>query len=437
MPGIIRLTVHNLLRIRAAEVTPDGSLVIVAGENDQGKSSLLNAIAIALSGKELPIMPIRQGAASGHVILETEDMIVTRKFSQSGGATLEVRDRDGAKVTSPQAKLDALVSRITFDPFGFTQMEPKQQLETVRQIAGLDFTELDSEYATKYEERTGVNRQVRAQEGVLTGIRRDPSAPKEPVIVADLMRQLEEIQTFNAANAKRREALGDLNDGVDQAEENLQFMERAAEQARAALAKAEQSVSDARDGVRQATEQRDAMKTAVAALTDQDAAPVAEQIKGAEAINQAIRENARWGTEHKNLVALQSKSGELTARLEEIQAEKQRRLEQAKLPVDGLTFDDSGLLYNSVPFDQAGTAVKIRTSIAIARSLNPGLPVMLIKDGSLLGANSLAIVKEEAETHGLQIWLEVVGDRDDATVVIEDGAVIDTAETKKAKAKKK
>jgi recombinational DNA repair ATPase RecF len=60
---IIRLTVQNLLRIQAAEVTPDGALVIVAGRNDQGKSSLLNCIGIALSGKNLPHVQPEWGRA--------------------------------------------------------------------------------------------------------------------------------------------------------------------------------------------------------------------------------------------------------------------------------------------------------------------------------------------------------------------------------------
>lgn len=436
--GIIKLTVNNLLRIKAAEVTPDGApLVVVAGENDQGKSSLLNSIAIALSGKELPVMPIRQGAASGFVILETADFIVTKKFSQSGGATLEVRDKAGAKVTSPQTKLDALVSRITFDPFEFTQMEPREQLETVRKIAGLDFTELDNEYRAKYEARTVINREANVQNGRLTAIPRDTSAPQEPISVADLFAKLEEIQAHNAANTKRREALSTANDAVDEAAETATFQLRAVEKLRNELKEAETRHAAALDAKTFAEQERDDLKTAVAALTDLDPLPISEQIKAADVTNEAIRNNARWSEEHKKLIALQQQSGELTVRLEAIQAEKGKKLETAKFPVDGLSFSDAGVLYNNVPFEQAGTAVKIRTSIAIARSLNPGLPVMLIRDGSLLGTNSLAVVKEEAETHGCQIWLEVVGDRDDATVVIEDGSVVQTAATKAAKKAKK
>lgn len=437
-PGIIRLTVSNLLRIKAASVEPDGSLVVVAGANDQGKSSLLNSIAIALSGKDLPAMPIRAGAPSGYVILETAELVVTRKFSQTGGQSLEVRDKDGAKVTSPQSKLDALISKTTFDPFDFTRQTPDKQLETLRRVTGLDFTALDTEYKQKYDARTVVNRQVRDQDGALKSIPRDPTAPKEPVSVADLMAQLEEIQTFNIGNQERRAALGDLNDNVDQAQEHVGNTEARAAEARAALALAEQAVESAKSNLQLVTAERDHMKTAVAALQDKDPAPISAQIKAADATNEAVRNNARWQEEHKKFIALQSESGELTARLEAIDREKQEKLEKAEFPVPGLGFGDSGVIYNNVPFEQAGTAVQIRTSIAIARSLNPGLPVMFIRDGSLLDSNSLAIVKEEAETKGLQVWLEVVGDRDDATVVIEDGEVIATAATKAAgKAKKK
>lgn len=437
-PGIIRLTVSNLLRIKAASVEPDGSLVVVAGANDQGKSSLLNSIAIALSGKDLPAMPIRAGAPSGYVILETAELIVTRKFSQTGGQSLEVRDKDGVRVTSPQDKLNALISKTTFDPFAFTRQAPDKQLETLRRVTGLDFTALDTEHKQKYELRTVVNRQVRDQDGALKAIPRDPTAPKEPVSVADLMAQLEEIQKYNVTNAERREALSQLNDDLDEAGDLVNQSLHEISQLQQAIARLEDALIGRRAHAAQVATHRDEMKIAVEALQDKDPAPISEQIKAADVTNAAVRNNAKWQDEHKKFIALQTQSGELTARLEQIEKEKQEKLEKASFPVPGLGFAESGVLYNNVPFEQAGTAVQIRTSIAIARSLNPGLPVMFIRDGSLLDPKSLAIVKEEAETKGLQVWLEVVGDRDDATVVIEDGEVIATAATKaEAKGAKK
>lgn len=420
-PGIVRLTVSNLLRIKAAEVTPDGALVVVAGSNDAGKSSLLNSIAIALSGKDIPAMPVRQGATSGYVILETEELTVTKKFTLSGAPALEVRDKDGVKLTSPQSKLDTLISKTTFDPFEFTREKPEKQLETLRRVTGLDFTALDQEKAAKYEQRTGINRQAKLQEGVLSGIPRDTTAPKEQVSVAALMEALEEVQQYNQANTLRRAELSRLNDELDEREEVVKTLHVNAEHAKAVLRAAETALRDGQSMHAEVMQRRDDMKTAVAALTDKDPEPIKQQIKDADTINATIRQNQRWSDEHKKLIGLQSQSGELTQRLGEIEQEKQAAMEKAAFPVPGLSFGESGVLYNNVPFEQAGTAVKIRTSLAIARSLNPKLPVMFIRDGSLLDENSMTIVRDYAAANGIQCWLEVVGSSDEATVVIEDG----------------
>ena len=59
--NIIELAVDNFLRLEAASIRPDGSLVVIAGPNGAGKSSLLDAMLAALKG-DLPDEPIRQGA---------------------------------------------------------------------------------------------------------------------------------------------------------------------------------------------------------------------------------------------------------------------------------------------------------------------------------------------------------------------------------------
>ena len=48
---ILKLTAENLLRLKAVEITPDGELVVVGGRNAQGKTSVLDAIEMALGGK--------------------------------------------------------------------------------------------------------------------------------------------------------------------------------------------------------------------------------------------------------------------------------------------------------------------------------------------------------------------------------------------------
>lgn len=434
---IVRLTVSNLLRLRAVEVTPDGPLVVVGGANDQGKSSVLNTIALALSGRDVPIQPIRQGAASGTVILQTNELTVTRRFSQTGGSSLEVRDKEGVKLTSPQAKLDALVSRITFDPFQFTREDPATQASTVRRIAGLDFTELDAEHRAKFLSRTEVNRSVRASEGKLQAIGRAPDAPSEEVLASDIADELDAAHATNRANAERRADLARLESIEDLASKEILEAERELTAARKAFQTAGDRLDQSHDARENALAAVTNQKEVCEALEDVNPDPFRARIRDAELTNQKVRQNREWNNEHRAMTALQEESQALTRRLEAIEVEKSEALSEAKFPVDGLGFDETGVTYKGVPFAQAGTAVKIRVSVAIARSLNPALPVMLVRDGSLLDCESMRLLQKEAEDTGCQIWVEVVGDREDATVIIEDGAVIATpAATRKQQTKK-
>lgn len=421
MSGILRLSVQNLLRVKVAEVRPDGSLVIVAGSNDQGKSSVLNSIALALSGKDVPAQPIHAGENEGHVILETDEYVITRRFTTGGAPTLEVRDRSGAKLTSPQTKLDALYSRVTFDPLVFTRMLPEQQLATLKRIVGLDFTALDAEHTAKYEERTNVNRQIRDKEAALRNINRDGTAPENEVSVAELMGQLEKVQQANAANADKRLALSEWNDGIDTHEERVITAKAQVEAAEKALATAKDRLKSEEADLKAQIAGRDTQKEIVSTLKDEPTDVIANAIRNAETINAAVRNNAKWNEEHKASLKLKSNADALTARLEAIEQEKSDAMRKTTFPVDGLSFGAAGVLYKDVPFEQAGTAVKIRTSVAIACSLAPKLPIMLVRDGSLLDDASTKLLAEEAEKHGLQIWMEVVSSSEDAALIMEDG----------------
>lgn len=434
---IIRLAVNNIMRISAAEVRPDGNpLVIVAGRNSQGKTSLLDSIAIALSGKDLPAQPIKRGEATASVILETDELIVTRTFSQTGGAKLEVRDRDNNKLTQPQTKLDLLFSKTTFDPLTFANSKPLDQANTVRRIAGLDFTADDAEHAKIFEERTTVGRDLRAAQARRDQHRRT-DAPEQEISVADLAEQLENAQEVNRGIERRRQTLEQLARQNDQQAAAVASAEVAVEDAKRALATAEAALDKAKAVLETKRQQWEAESAALADVQPEDTAAIRQQMAEAEETNVRIRANQAFRTEHAEVVRLQGAVAELTGKLDAIAQRKQNALGAAKFPIEGLAFNDEGVTFNGVPFDQASSAERIRVSLAIACALNPNLRVMLIRDGSLLDEESVALIAEYAAEHGAQVFMECVGNRDDATVIIEDGHVTSTpaADAKKAGAK--
>ena len=143
MSKIIQLTAENVKRLHAVDITPQGNVVEITGKNGQGKSSVLDAIAMALGGgAEMPTLPIRKGEAKAKIVLDLGDLKVTRTVTESG-STLIVETPEGARFQSPQTILDKLTGKITFDPLAFIRLKRDEQGKILRDLVGLDFTQAD------------------------------------------------------------------------------------------------------------------------------------------------------------------------------------------------------------------------------------------------------------------------------------------------------
>jgi hypothetical protein len=97
---------------------------------------------------------------------------------------------------------------------------------------------------------------------------------------------------------------------------------------------------------------------------------------------------------------------------------------RAKMPVPGLGFAEGIVTYNGLPLNQASGAEQLAISFAIAKAANPTLRVVLIRDASLLDAESLAQLAEMAKDGDYQIWLERVDTSGQVGFYIEDGMVV-------------
>jgi hypothetical protein len=121
---------------------------------------------------------------------------------------------------------------------------------------------------------------------------------------------------------------------------------------------------------------------------------------------------------------LQADADALTGELKKHADAKTAAIKGAKMPVEGLSFDEQGMvIFNGQPLDQASQAEKIRVSVAIAASLSPKLKVAIVKDGSLLDKKSWALLGKYAEENGLQVFAETVDSSRPTAIVIEDGRV--------------
>ena len=406
---IISLETTNYKRAKHVQIVPDpdGNLVIVAGKNGQGKSSVLDSIAAALGGansKTTP-KPIRDGEDRAEIVLETEDLIVTRVFTPSG-SRLTLTSKDGAKYPKAQAKLDELVGKLSMDPLAFTLLDDKKQLQQLLDLVDLPFDPeaLEAERKAVFEDRTQVNRRVKEFESALAQFGELPEdLPAAEVSVSELLGQYRDVQE----QAKRQtDALDDLAAAKERATSIDAQIERL-ENERAVLLGDIDSAEKYIAGFRKLP----------------DLYAIQAQIDDAEETNRLVRKKQERGSLQFQYGATKSRAESLTAKLDEIAKTKADGLAAAQFPVEGLGFTEEGVTYQGQPFKQASSAEQIRVSMAMAVALNPALRVIRIADGSLLDADSLALIEETAREHDYQIWLEVVGDDIEDAYTIVDGEV--------------
>lgn len=413
---IVELRVENLKRLRAVTITPDGDLVVLSGANGQGKTSVLDAIAMALGGgSQIPTEPIRRGADRAEVVVDLGELVVRRTFTAAGGGQLVVQNREGARLQSPQTMLDALVGRLTFDPLAFSREKPARQAEILRELVGLDLTPLDAKRAELYAERTAVNKRAVSLRARFEAMPRHESAPAEPVDVGELAEQLKAAQLQNQENARQRAALASARDTLATRQARVAHL-------RAELARAEEAARSAAEAVQK-------LEAATASLLEQDTAALLEQIRGAEATNRQVRENHQRQAAAAEHAVAERQSAELTEQIEAVDQQKASAIAAAPMPVPGLGFGADGVVtLNGLPLEQASAAERLRVSVAIGLAMNPRLRVLLIRDASLLDRESMRLVADMARAAGAQLWLERVEVDDQTTVLIEDGQVAGGAE---------
>jgi len=88
-----------------------------------------------------------------------------------------------------------------------------------------------------------------------------------------------------------------------------------------------------------------------------------------------------------------------------------------------LTIQDNALYYAGVPLNQASQAEKLRVCMALSIAGKPEIKVILMRQASLLDEDNLKLVAEMAEEMKFQVWLEIVGEDDELSFIIEDGSV--------------
>jgi DNA repair exonuclease SbcCD ATPase subunit len=400
---IIALEAENVKHLKVVHIKPDGSLVVIGGDNSAGKSCALDSIQYALDGAgSIPDKPIRKGEKKARIKLDLGDIEkeieVVRTFTPKG-TNLVVKNKDGATFPSPQAMLDKLKGELAFDPLEFSRMDAKKQAEVLKKLVGLNFDKVNGQYKDLFDQRTIVNRQGKDLKANLDNmVKHDGALPDQELSIQELGEQYAKALEYNQ---KIETAKRGLKFKIDE----LQRLEKEVKALKADIKKRQKSLEGNEETI--------------------DDKAIHTRMADAEGINTKVRENKVYEKIDQQLTELREKSGSLGTQMAKIVSHKAKALAKAEFPIEGLAIDDDGVTFEDIPFTQCSTSQQIRISVAIGLAMNPKLRVLLIREGSLLDEKNLEMVAKMADDADAQIWLERVSKGKECQVIIEDGSVLE------------
>ncbi|MBR0998749.1 DNA repair exonuclease SbcCD ATPase subunit [Bradyrhizobium japonicum] len=433
---ILSLDVENILRVVAVRVRPDGKVVELTGRNRQGKSSVIEAIWMALGGEKLiPTDPIHDGAEVGRIVLDLGDDAgtqyrVTRKIvradNEKGFATsLTIEGGDGQRFTNPQKTLNGFIGALSCDPLDFIAMKPREQFDLLKKfVAGIDFDAIARANDDDFETRTDVNRAAKAKRVQADGIRIDPDAPTERQDEGKLVAELAAAGEANAAAERFRSGLAAKKVRAEAADAAAEANRKRIEDLRKEIAALE-VVADQADA--EAADLRLEIAEAGDGPAAVDTADLTARIHAARDANARFDAAERARADRTRLdseaALLEKRSDELTKAMADRELAKEKAVAEAKMPVAGISFGDGAILLDGHPLAQASQAQKLNLAIAIAVALQPRLRFITTKNAALLDKDSWAALVELAEKQNLMIIAETVQSDRPTAVVIEDGRV--------------
>lgn len=415
---IIQLEAENFAKLKAVTIRPDGSLVILAGKNRQGKTSTLSAIACAFQGEAAaPPEPIRDGCERSRVKIEVGgekvELVVTRTFVRDPEApkgwttALKVEKAGGGKVDKPQLVLNAMLGKIAFDPMQFTDADDDSKLAMLRPIVPeVDFDAEKVARKDNYESRTVANADAKRLRGQVEAIVLPPGKIPERVDITAVEDELAGAAQFNADIEARKTNRAQARAEVERLDADIAELE-----AKIAAAHERKSTIEAK------------LATAEALPEPKDILALRGRLTEARSLNEVADKAQRQSDLRREATAAEDRAATLTRAIEARDARNAAAVAKAVSRVPGLGFADERLTLNGRAFPMASDAEQLEAAVAVAGLLNPTLRVVRIRDGSRLDEDAMIALERICERLDLQAWVEKVTDNASVGFILEDGEI--------------
>lgn len=407
---INKLEIENVKRIKAVKMEPTrNGLTIVGGNNNQGKTSVLDSIAWALGGDRFkPSQAQREGSVippNLHIVL-SNGLVVERKGKNS---SLKVTDPSGNK--AGQQLLNEFVEQLALDLPKFMESSGKEKAQTLLSIIGVgnQLAELELKETELFNRRHAIGQIADQKKKFADEQKYYPDAPKELVSASELIKQQQEILARNGENQRKRDQALHLHAERNRLAEKVNSLTEELERYRAELSKVDHDMTIAYKTVKE--------------LQDESTAELEASIANIDEINRQVRANLDKDKAEEDAADYLRQYNQLTSEITDVRKAKINLLDSAELPLPGLSVKEGELIYKGQKWDNMSGSDRLMVATAIVRKLNPKCGFVLLDKLEQMDLKTLNEFGQWLEQEGLQAIATRVSTGDECSIIIEDGYV--------------
>lgn len=425
------LELENVKRVKAVKLEPTASgLTVVGGKNNQGKTSVLDAIAWALGGaKYKPSQAQREGSlVEPQLHIELSNGMVVERLGKNG--SLKVTDPSGQK--GNQSLLDGFISQFALDLPKFMEADKNTKAKILLQIIGVGdkLSAFDKQESELYNRRTEIGRIADQKKKYADEMVQWDGVPEEIVSAAELIQQQQEILARNGRNQELRNQVKNL-------EAQKTLLEQRIEEAQKALNAMHEQFAEL-------MEKLSIANTNAKDLQDESTAELEESIANIDSTNAKVRDNLNKQRAQEEADEYKRQYGDLTTQIEEVRKSRMELLNGVEMPLDDLSVQDGELIYKGQKWDNMSGSDQLKVATAIVRKTNPQCGFVLLDKLEQMDIDTMNEFGKWLQDNNLQAIATRVSTGDECSIFIEDGYSVDkegnkTADTfeKPAEANKK
>lgn len=407
---INKLEIENVKRVKAVKLEPtENGLTIIGGDNNQGKTSVIDAIAWALGGDRYrPSQAQRRESVIPPVlhIVMNNGLVVERKGKNSD---LKVTDPSGKK--GGQQLLNEFVEQLALDLPKFMEASGKEKAQTLLKIIGIGdkLTDLEKRETELYNERQALGRiadqkKKYAKEQVFY-----PDVPKVPISPSELIRRQQEILARNGENQRKRDRAAELHAERNRLAEKVNSLKEELEHYQKQLIQADHDMNLAYKSAEE--------------LQDESTTELEESLANIEEINRKVRANLDKEKAEEDAREYVRQYDAMTKQILDVRQEKTDLLNSAQLPLPELSVEDGELIYKGQKWDNMSGSDRLKVSTAIVRKLNPKCGFVLMDKLEQMDMTTLREFGDWLKQEGLQVIATRVSTGEECSIIIEDGYV--------------